>query len=408
MEKDNVIYISLLGSLEMRWQGKQLRLGKNLSSKMLHLLLILLYSRDTGVRREQLLEQLYMDSDVEQASNSLRAIIFRLRRSLVAAGLPEGDYITTKGGIYRWQSDLVEVELDVERFQNRAAEAFAEKDPVRQEQLLTEALGMYRGEFLPSMIGDNWVAVANWKYQEIYFKCLRGLGRLLKPQGRYQELLDYCEPALARYPYEEWQVLKMECLIGMKEYRNAMEYYERVSSQCQEEFGMMPSEPMTALYRSIKNMIQYEMSNIEEIQAGMQPPCDAQGASQCDYLTFMDIYRYVVWVFERRGIQAFLVLFTITDRNGVPLESSALLEEARINLESTISNSVRKADLFARYGKNQYLMLMTGTDQAGCELAVERIRSRFYGRNHSRKASIFYTCQPAKQPEEWGLPVKEQ
>jgi len=396
MEKDNVIYISLLGSLEMKWKGKQLRLGKNLSSKMLHLLLILLYSRETGIRREQLLEQLYMDSDVEQASNSLRAILFRLRRSLVAAGLPEGEYITTKGGIYRWQPDQVEVELDVEKFQNRALEGFAEKNPERKEQLLAEACSLYRGEFLPSMIGDNWVAAANWKYQEIYFKCLRGLGRLWKPQGRYQELLVHCEQALAHYPYEEWQVMKMECLIGMKEYRRALEYYEQVAAQCQAEFGMMPPEAMTRLQRSVKGMIQYGMSNIQEIQACMQPRTDARGASKCDYLTFVDIYRYLVCVLERRGIPAYLVLFTITDRTGAPLADSPVLEEARENLEEAIAHSVRRADLFARYGKNQYLMLVTGTGQAGCNRAVERICSSFYGRNHSRKANLFYTCQPAQ------------
>ena len=56
---------------------------------MLHLLMLLICSRGEGVSgRIRLLEQLYGDSDTEQAANSLRAMIFRLRKSLIAAGLP--------------------------------------------------------------------------------------------------------------------------------------------------------------------------------------------------------------------------------------------------------------------------------------------------------------------------------
>ena len=60
-----------------------------------HLLMLLIYSRGEGIRRIRLLEQLYGDSDTEQAANSLRAMIFRLRKSLIAAGLPDGEYIST-------------------------------------------------------------------------------------------------------------------------------------------------------------------------------------------------------------------------------------------------------------------------------------------------------------------------
>ena len=39
----------------------------------------------------------------------------------------------------------------------------------------------------------------------------------MKKQNRYEELLPYCEQALSRYPYEEWQLVKLECLTAMKD-----------------------------------------------------------------------------------------------------------------------------------------------------------------------------------------------
>ena len=276
----NVIYIQMLGGFSMTYQGQPLLLGKSLSSKMLHLLMLLIYSRGEGIRRTRLLEQLYGDSDIEQAANSLRAMIFRLRKSLVAAGLPDGEYISTKGGIYMWAAEHVDVELDVEVFQKQVMAALEEKDPLKEVELLEEACRIYKGEFLPLMIADEWVASANWKYQELYFKVLRELSRLLKKQNRYAELLPYCEQALSRYPYEEWQLVKLECLTAMKEYKLAVEYYEQIAKESQQEYGIRMSEEMMEHYRAIRNMIQYEMNNIEEIQQHLRPDPNVFGATR--------------------------------------------------------------------------------------------------------------------------------
>ena len=340
----NVIYIQMIGGFSMTYQGQPLLLGKSLSSKMLHLLMLLIYSRGEGIQRTQLLEQLYGDSDIEQAANSLRAMIFRLRKSLVAAGLPDGEYIiSTKGGIYMWAAEHVDVELDVEVFQKQVMAALEEKEPLKEVELLEEACRIYKGEFLPLMIADDWVAAANWKYQELYFKVLRELSRLLKKQNRYAELLPYCEQALSRYPYEEWQLVKLECLTAMKEYKLAVEYYEQIVKESQQEYGIRMSEEMMEHYRAIRNMIQYEMNNIEEIQQHLRPDPNVFGATRCDYLTFIDIYRYIVWVLGREDTRAHLVLFTLLDRDGEPLESSEQLEEVRQRLERSIIRSVRRS-----------------------------------------------------------------
>lgn len=391
----NVIYIQMLGRFSMTYQGQPLLLGKSLSSKMLHLLMLLIYSRGEGIRRTRLLEQLYGDSDIEQAANSLRAMIFRLRKSLVAAGLPDGEYISTKGGIYMWAAEHVDVELDVEVFQKQVMAALEEKDPLKEVELLEEACRIYKGEFLPLMIADEWVASANWKYQELYFKVLRELSRLLKKQNRYAELLPYCEQALSRYPYEEWQLVKLECLTAMKEYKLAVEYYEQIAKESQQEYGIRMSEEMMEHYRAIRNMIQYEMNNIEEIQQHLRPDPNVFVATRCDYLTFIDIYRYIVWVLGREDTRAHLVLFTLLDRDGEPLESSEQLEEVRQRLERSIIRSVRRSDLYTRYGKNQFLVLVTSTDQDGCKIAADRVCRNFRTVNRRRKIDVYYACRPA-------------
>ena len=52
----------------------------------------------------------------------------------------------------------------------------------------------------------------------------------------------------------------------MKDYQTAVEYYEQIAKESQQEYGIRMSEEMMGHYRAIRNMIQYEMNNIEEIQ----------------------------------------------------------------------------------------------------------------------------------------------
>ena len=68
-EDKNTLEIRMLGGLSITYEGRPLVLAKNITSKMVHLFLMLLYTRDSGIRREELIETLYGDCDSEQAAN---------------------------------------------------------------------------------------------------------------------------------------------------------------------------------------------------------------------------------------------------------------------------------------------------------------------------------------------------
>ncbi len=76
----------------------------------------------------------------------------------------------------------------------------------------------------------------------------------------------------------------------MKEYQTAVEYCEQIAKGIPAEYGIRMSDEMMEHYRAIRNMIQYEMNNIEEIQQHLRPDPNVFGATRCDYLTF---YRYL-------------------------------------------------------------------------------------------------------------------
>ena len=72
--------------------------------------------------------------------------------------------------------------------------------------------------------------------------------------------------------------------------------------------------------------------------------------------TFMEGYRYVRRVIERSGQSAYLLLCTMTDGKGVPLEKGERLGKVAEELEQAIRNSLRRGDMFTRYSDNQFLI----------------------------------------------------
>lgn len=390
-EDKNTLKIHMLGGLSITYEGRPLVLAKNITSKMVHLFLMLLYTRDSGIRREELIETLYGDCDSEQAANSFRGMVFRLRKNLLAAGLPDGEYITNRAGVYRWESGDVRTYLDVEEFTKAAEQGLREQDKVVQQKLLEEADSLYRGEFLPAMIGDEWVAVSNRRFQELYFRCMRKLMGLLKQQESNGKLLHCCEKMADLYPYEEWQLAKLDCLIDMKDYKEALRYYDEVVTLYQEEFGLLPSAELKQRLQSIREHINYDIRNINEIQERFLEEEEPGGATYCDLTVFTVVYRYMMKVLDRTGMSAYLMLYTLTDKNRMPIEKAEVLEDVRGAMFHAVKMSVRRSDLYTRYGKNQFLILLVGSNQRGCERVASRIQKNFHDLNTRKRVDICYT-----------------
>lgn len=392
MKKDKrTLKIDMLGGLSITFEGRPLILAKNITSKMVHLFLMLLYTRNSGIRREKLIEALYGDCDSEQAANSFRGMVFRLRKNLVAAGLPDGEYITNRAGVYRWDSGDIEICLDVEEFSNAVEQGLREKDKMIRQKLLEKADFLYRGEFLPTMISDEWVAVSGRRFQELYFECMRALTELLRQQGNSEKLLRCCDKVVGMYPYEEWQLAKLDCLIDRKDYKEALRYYDEVVVFYQEEFGLLPSAELKLRLQSVREHINYDIQSIQEIQERFVDEEEPGGATYCDLNVFTAVYRYMMKVLERTGMSAYLMLYTLTDKERMPIEKAEVLENVRGAMFDAIKMSIRKSDLYTRYGKNQFLILLVGSNQRGCERVAARVRKNFQNLNNHKKVDVCYT-----------------
>ena len=91
--------VNMLGRFSITYGDQPITFKRNSATKAVKLLQILLHSSLTEIRetvkysRAQLLDDLFGREELANVGNNLRVTVFRLRKMLIEAGLPEYDYI---------------------------------------------------------------------------------------------------------------------------------------------------------------------------------------------------------------------------------------------------------------------------------------------------------------------------
>lgn len=170
----------------------------------------------------------------------------------------------------------------------------------------------------------------------------------------------------------------MQALIGLERYKEAMKLYEQTSKHYFEELGVTPSEKLVEQYRYLGSRMGSRHRVIEEVQADLQEsPGEKNGAFFCSLAGFRDCYRLVYRMSELNGQMPWLMLCTITDGKGYPAKGGPRLDRMSEKLLQVMKRSLRHSDFFAKYSPSQYVILLQGGNQRGCELVYKRISERF-------------------------------
>ena len=401
MTESGVLSARMLGGFSLQFAGKEMVLDRNTLSKTTQLLQILLLNGSRGVAKTSLIDALYGREETENKNGSLNNTIFRMRKQLKAAGLPESQYLVICSGMCYWD-ERIPVEVDALQFEAKVRQAKAETDPDRQMEYELEACKMYEGEFLPSMIGEDWVAVRNASYRKQYFSCLGEVCQKLKAQERYEEIVELTQAASDMYPFEDWQLWEMDGLIALSRYKEAMEVYERTTKKVFDELGLAPSPEMLKRFRVMGERVSQASGAMEDIRQRLVEREKKKGAYFCTFPSFVDIYHVFGRIMERKGISIFIMLCTLKNsrdqicgmEEGKDREVSHLLSDA-------IQTSLRQGDFYTRYNYSQYLIMLSEIQLENCPIVSHRIDANFQKMEETKGYKIdFYVTSIAEICEE--------
>jgi len=393
------LYVYMFGNFSLKYKGQLLTLERNSATKAMHLLQILLYYGSSGITRSQLLHYLYGRDGVEDPSNNLRVTVHRIRRKLLEAGLPEWEYIRIENGSYYFSAPM-DVILDVAEFDDlldRAEATCAEQEKIA---LCEKACRIYKGDLMVNLNGEDWVLMEGLAYQEKYSTALQYVCDKLREAREYEKVLELCNEAIEMYPFAEWQSIKIDCLMSLNRLREAMTVYEATSKMFFEELGVSPSEKMMDQFRQMSSRISSSVQGMEDIKKGLNEKEYGTGAYYLSYPSFVDSYRVIRRMTERNGQSVYLMVVSICDAKGNPIEAKDRIEQLADGLKTAIGRSLRRSDLFSLYSPTQFVILLNGAKEEDCDMIFSRINQNFGKEHKSWKKCLKYHIASAVELKE--------
>src|SRR4051812_24099469 len=236
-----MISLQTLGSVGLRKDATELSTILA-QPKRLALLVYLASARPRGFHsRDALLALFWPEADGERARNSLRQALHHLRRSLGEDAIPgRGDR---------------EVGVDPALLQCDAADF----DAVIEGERWEEALGLYRGDFLPALFvqdapeAERWIEDERARRRRDAIDAARRLAEAAERSGDASAAVRWARTAAALEPGDEASLRRLVTLLDAAGDRaGAIEAYDEFVRRLTADYGVGPSAESVALIERVR------------------------------------------------------------------------------------------------------------------------------------------------------------
>lgn len=400
--KENMLYVQLLGDLVLEYNGNTLSGEKVRAKQIWNLLEYIIVNRNKETSLDKLMDILWSDKEAEDPANALKNLAYRLRTILKKnLGADQTDYVVYKHGSYAWNTEVPCI-IDTDLFEEYIQEA---ERPGIDNYLMAEyyykAVRVYKGNFLPQSAYKEWVRPIAVYYQRMYMEVCEKLCKLLLEQEDYTGTEEVCRAAIAVDPFVEVNHVNLiKALIGSNNQQKAVVHYNDVSKLFYDELGVRPSEAITNLYKdAINKNLDFE-KDIAVIKSDLKESADVSGTLQCNYEMFKIIYRLQARAALRTGKSIFIALLTVTGKNGREIQASQL-EHTLEELTGTVCNFLRRDDVVTRYGRTQFLIMLSNITYENTVMVLNRLVSRINKSDIGNRVEVYGQMQ-ALDPLELG------
>lgn len=401
----HTIKVQMFGNFRMDYNGAPFVADKmHKESQFNRLMQAMMHYSTCGIAKDKLEEIVIGERDIDAPHTALRVIVYKTKQKLAQLGLPGNDLIYLENGIYYWTPDI-EVDEDAASFERYFKEAqeldmqFATDKAVenkvteiedRKLELYMKAFYLYKGEFLASYTGETWIAQEARRYHIIFVQCVNEAADILRRKKSFKSLEKLGIYAAKADPFNEWETLVMEAMVETRHYDEASLYYSEVVDYYLKECGIYPSASLMEILERYSDQMNHTYEILENIQEGMNEHNEEgdKGGYFCSYPVFRGIYQSSARIMKRTGVSVYLMLCTLVDKDGKQIQSEMEMDKYSRQLKECIGESIRKSDIYAKYGKLQLLILLVGTNRENCEVVQKRINRQFKKR-HPR-ASVKY------------------
>lgn len=190
--------IELFGGLCLRHGQREIT--RFPTRKTAALLAYLAYYRQRPHSREELIERIWPECDLNMGRNRLSTLLAFLRRLLERPDMP-GTKVLLADRLFVQLNPAV-LTTDVDAFDSLLRAARSADSLTEQIRLLENAVALYKGELLPGYYED-WVLEEQICLRERYVDTLEHLSACLERAGSPEDALHIARRAMQADPYRE-------------------------------------------------------------------------------------------------------------------------------------------------------------------------------------------------------------
>jgi len=386
--------IRTFGGFDISFGEKLLSDASIRRGKMWIALKYLIANHKRPVQADDLIGILWPEDDCVDPANSLKNLIYRLRKILANFGGEGADlqYIGFSQGAYSWNPNAKCV-IDAAEFEKYLSQARdLGKDVEVRADLYKKAIGLYRGEFLQGEGTDLWLINFTNYFRRLFYGAVYELADLYEGQAAFEEAVLLYNEAIKVDPYEEsLYARQIRILIHLGEYTMAKQQYRNIERLLRKEFAAKPSAQLQSLRLEIGKATEKQLVDLNEIKTNLDNDIVQKNAIFCGPETFRRLYTYDKHKDERMQFPAFLAMVTVEQ---TPRKDDEQLRTTMKVLRQIMIRTLRKCDIVCQYSVNQFVLMLTVTDEKNRMAALYRIQRLFQKEMGSDKVALQLQAVP--------------
>ena len=355
--------IGLLGPFYLTVNETEIRTDAWKSKKALTLLKYFATRAGQNVSADVLIELLWPDNEDVDSTGNLHTAVWYVRRILLGEENDGAAPLLYANGSY-WL-ELPEECFDIHLFQKHVKKSrqLAKSSPEQALSHCESALALYRDDFLPEDLYDEWTISYREEFQELYFETIvRSAELLMACRGDIQGAIDILRSAVHKDPFrEELYQMGIKAYILGERHVDALNLYKRYSTMLMDEYQLQPSQATQNLIAQLQNKDAkrgfHFSSNLK-----VKP---TTGAYICDRETLQFMLETEERRLTRSGNNFSLLLVTNSESRVRNRQVTAAFH--------VLQRSLRNSDSISRYTDDQIVVFLPDTNAAEAKALFRRL-----------------------------------
>jgi two-component SAPR family response regulator len=252
------LHVQTLGGFRVWHQGVEVPTTAWGREKAIHLFQFFITMRSQYVHKEQIMDRLWPDLDIEKGDRDFKVALNSINRALEPEREPRSEPLFVRRYGLAYGLDFENVWLDTEAMEllisaGNQATLGSTPNPGFAIACYEAAVQLYHGDYLPERRYEDWTSAERERLQLLALNTMTTLAELLLPKMPLESIRLTQRVLSIDSVWEDAYRIQMRAFAAQRNRPMALRTYQRCREVLAEEFGVDPLPETSELYDQILN-----------------------------------------------------------------------------------------------------------------------------------------------------------